>query len=627
MKAFTTILCIVLLSPPMLFGQPAVTVQLQLVAGGRAEPVAITNAGDSRLFVVERAGRIQILNADGSWAPQPFLDIATLVNDGGIEQGLLGLAFHPNYAMNGFFYVHYTGGTGVGTSVVSRFSVSANPNDANEGSQFIIWDEVQPGPNTNHRGGDLHFGPDGNLWFALGDAGGTGDPSNYAQNLNLPWGKMLRINVNSGSPYSIPATNPYAGGGGLAEIWASGMRNPWRFSIDEVTGDVWIGDVGQGVWEEIDRWPSGDNSAPNFGWRCYEGTGNYNTVGCGALGTYDAPIAQHNQNTGWCAIVGGHVYRGSDFPRLSGRYIYTDWCLGTFISLRPDGANWEADTLLESGIIGYAAIGEGMDGELYVCNQQNGEIRRIIDPIATVQVSAKVFLEGPFDNATDQMKDDLRVAGYLAVKEPYSALGFVQLGSGGETVPASVRAVAGANAIVDWVRLELRQSGSPTTVMATANALLQRDGDVVATDGSSSVTFAVAPGSYHVAIRHRNHLGCMTATTRALTVTAATVDFRVTGTSTYGTAARKTLDSHQLLWAGNATHDNMLVYVGAGNDRDPLLLAIGGSVPTGTVTGYRQEDINMDGVTRYIGGANDRDPILVNIGGAIPTSTKLEQLP
>lgn len=612
------------------FAQPPVSIQLQLVNGGRTEPVAIANAGDDRLFVVERGGLVYILNANGTWAAQPFLDISDRVNDGGGEQGLLGIAFHPNYANNGYFYVHYTGGTGIGNSRISRFSVSANPNDALETSEFFVWSVVQPGPNLNHRGGDIHFGPDGHLYFALGDAGGIGDPGNYAQGLTQPFGKILRINVDGTQPYSVPASNPYvgAGGGTLPEIWAHGLRNPWRFSIDEPTGDVWIGDVGQGAFEEINRWPGGNNTGPNFGWRCYEGTAAYNTAGCTGQGTYDGPVVEHGQPAGWCAIVGGHVYRGQNFPRLSGRYIYVDWCLGSFRSLEPNGGGgWVQDTLLDSGVFGFAAIGETASGELYVCNQNNGNVYRLADPYSTVRLSARVFLEGPYNSGTDDMSDALRLAGLVPTTEPYTALDFPQRGWSGETVTTGALAVTGPNAIVDWVHLELRQSGAPANIVATAHGLVQRDGDIVAGDGTSPVVFTALPGNYHVAVRHRNHLGAMTSAALALSATTTVVDLRVAATTTFGTNARKTVGTRRVLWTGNVVRDTQLKYTGSNNDRDPILTAVGGTIPTNTVTGYRPEDCNLDGVVRYTGTANDRDPILVNIGGSVPTSTLTEQLP
>lgn len=613
------------------YAQP-VTIELQLVNGGLTEPVAIANAGptDDRLFVVERAGTVRILRADGTWEPQPFLDITDRVNDGGGEQGLLGLTFHPNYASNGYIYVHYCGGTGVGTSKVSRFTRNgSNPNDVVESTEFTIWTVNQPGPNTNHRGGDVHFGPDGYLWVGLGDAGGSGDPSNYAQNLTLPFGKILRLDVNGGSPYAIPSSNPYVGAGGgiLPEIWGSGLRNPWRFSIDELTGDVWIGDVGQSGYEEIDRWPGGDHSGPNFGWRCYEGTVPYNTTGCAAQNTYVQPITTHALSGGFCAIVGGHIYRGTNFSRLAGRYIYTDWCLGRFITLAPNGNGYTSETVLESGIMGFAAIGENGQGELYTCNQQTGDVYRIADPAATVRVSAKVFLDGPYDSSTDRMRDALRTAGQVPTGEPYGALGFVRRGWGGERTTSTVLGVSGDNAIVDWVRLELRQSGAAGTILATASALLQRDGDIVGVDGTSPVAFTAMPGNYHVAVRHRNHMGCMTSGAVALSSTAATVDLRLASTSAFGTNARKTVGSRQVLWSGNVVRDARLSYIGTDNDRDPILQAIGGVIPTNTITGYRVEDVNLDGTVKYTGENNDRDVILQNIGGVVPTNTLPERLP
>lgn len=621
---YTVILCAV---GAAVHGQP-LSIELQLVNGGLSAPVAIANAGDDRLFVVERVGRIRLLRADGTWAPQPFLDITDRVNTTGGEQGLLGLAFHPDHAANGHFYVHYTGGTGVGDSRVSRFSVSANPDVASPASETPIWSTTQPGPNTNHRGGDLAFGTDGMLYIALGDAGGTGDPGNYAQNRGLPFGKILRIHVDGAMPYTVPANNPFVGvPGALPEIWATGLRNPWRFSIDPLNGDVWIGDVGQDVYEEIDRWPGGDHSGPNFGWRCYEGSAPYNTSSCGPAGNYVAPVIAHPLDEGFCAIVGGHVYRGTNFARLQGRYIYTDWCLGRFMALTPNGNGYTQQVLLESGIMGFAAIGRNAQGELFTCNQQTGNVYRIADPLAQVRVAARVHLEGPYEAGPARMRDDLRVQGMIPANEPYAALGLPQRGWGGERVAPATLNTTGDQAIVDWVRLELRESGNPAHVVATASALVQRDGDVVAADGTSPVSFTALPGNYHVAVRHRNHLGCMTQAPLALSATATAVDLSLPGTPTHGTAARKAVGSRMVLWAGDPLKDGRIAYTGQPNDRDMLLSAIGGVIPTQVVHGYRAEDCNMDGSVLYTGANNDRDLILVNVGGTVPTNTRTEQLP
>ncbi|MBL7937857.1 MAG: trypsin-like peptidase domain-containing protein [Flavobacteriales bacterium] len=242
-----------------------------------------------------------------------------------------------------------------------------------------------------------------------------------------------------------------------------------------------------------------------------------------------------------------------------------------------------------------------------------------------LRVAAQAFLEGPYINGQSLMTDSLRKAGLIPAQEPYNGLGFGN--AGGETVSTAVLNTTGNNAIVDWVLLELR-SGSPSyTVLARRSALLQRDGDIVDTDGTSAVLFAYAPGSYHVAVRHRNHLGAMTAAPVALSATAATVDFRSSTTATYGTQARRTIGTAQVFWAGDCVRDGNLLYSGSGNDRDAILSRIGGIVPTNTAVGYDVQDVNLDGITKYTGAANDRDYILSGIGGIVPTNIRAQQLP
>ena len=246
-----------------------------------------------------------------------------------------------------------------------------------------------------------------------------------------------------------------------------------------------------------------------------------------------------------------------------------------------------------------------------------------------VKVDLKAWLEGPYDSGTGWMKDDLRIAGGLPLAEPYTALGFTSAAAGGgETTSALVLGTTGGNAIVDWVRIELRSAIDPTIVMATRQCLIQRDGDVVsAFDGTSPVTFSIGFANYYVVLRHRNHLGCMTLTTRALNSTATIIDLRTTATSTYGTEARKTISTVQALWAGNVVRDGMLKYTGASNDRDPILVRVGSTIPTNSVNGYFSEDVNLNGVVKYTGTSNDRDPILVNVGGTSPNAVRNEQLP
>jgi glucose/arabinose dehydrogenase len=363
--------------------QNPVELQLNNWATGLTEPVDIAHCGDSRLFVVLQPGVIRIITDSMTVLPTPFLNIQSIVNDAGNEQGLLGLAFDPAYASNGYFYVHYTGGSGNGFSVVSRFTVSADSNIADVNSQVVLF--TWPQPFANHNGGDLEFGPDGNLYIALGDGGSAGDPQGNAQDLTDPLGDILRIRPEPDSTYSIPADNPWvnAGGDTLPEIWASGLRNPFRFGFDALTGDVWIGDVGQNAWEEIDLWPGGTVGAPNFGWRCYEGIAPYNTSGCQPQNVYVPPVTVHeNVFTGgdWCSSIGGRVYRGTQFPRLQGRYIYTDYCAAEFWSLTPDGLGvWNDELLLDGAGQGWVCIAEGNDGSLYTCNQLTGVVRKIVD--------------------------------------------------------------------------------------------------------------------------------------------------------------------------------------------------------------------------------------------------------
>ena len=244
-----------------------------------------------------------------------------------------------------------------------------------------------------------------------------------------------------------------------------------------------------------------------------------------------------------------------------------------------------------------------------------------------VLIQAKVWLEGPYV-AGGIMKDDLRAASLVPTAEPYTTLGFAQAGNGGgETCASGVLLNTGADAIVDWVRLELRAAGSPSALVATRQALLQRDGDVVDVDGTSPVSFAEQPGNYFVAVRHRNHLGCITAQAITLNGTATTVDFTSLATATYGTDARKPSGSERLLWMGNAWTDNKLSYTGTQNDRDPILDRIAAPDPTASIQGYFPEDCSMDGFVRYTGSGNDRDPILLNIEGNLPTDIRMEQLP
>lgn len=356
-------------------------------ATGLSEPVALANCGDDRMFVVQRAGSIKIISDSMTVVQRPFLNITSQVNSGQNEQGLLGLAFEPNYLESGYFYVYYITGTGAGTSRVSRFQVSNDPDSADAASETIIYE--WPQPYWNHNGGDIHFGPDGYLYVGFGDGGSGNDPEQNGQDYTEPLGGMIRIDVSDhGTTYTIPESNPFFGTASdtLPEVWATGLRNPWRWSFDRSTGDLWIGDVGQNAWEEVDFWPAGDNSCPNFGWRCREGfvaTPGVSQSNCGGAADYVAPVAAFDHvaaNQGgqaWCSVIGGYVYRGNWFPHHTGHYIFTDYCAGDFLTF---GEGNDVDTMLMSTTAGYSGFGQDAEGQLYVANQINGQVRKLYDP-------------------------------------------------------------------------------------------------------------------------------------------------------------------------------------------------------------------------------------------------------
>ena len=366
--------------------QPAF--QLENFATGFDNPVDIAHAGDDRLFIVEREGYIKITDLDGNVFPADFLDIHTLIESGYQEQGLLGLAFHPNYADNGYFYVHYTDNDG--NSVVSRFSVSTfNADLADPTTELILFTADQPF--VNHNGGCIKFGPDGYLYIGLGDGGSAGDPGDRAQNPENRLGKMHRIDVDGGSPYAIPADNPFATATDtLPEIWAIGYRNPWRFSFDRLNGNMWVGDVGQNLQEEIDVELAGDGGH-NYGWRCYEGFDEFNDSGCDDdVSSYTMPILQypHNFTTGGFSVTGGFVYRGTEYPGMYGYYMFADYVSGNWWWVNADaGAPYIYERVddVEADI---AVFGEDVNGELYAGDLAAGIIYRITDACGSFNLTA-----------------------------------------------------------------------------------------------------------------------------------------------------------------------------------------------------------------------------------------------
>ena len=351
-------------------------VEIKEFASNLNFPVEIANAGDERLFVLERTGIIKIINEDGTVMQNPFLNIQNQVHitAGQSEQGLLGMAFHPEYEKNGFFFIHYTAPNDDG--IISRYVVDPNdPNLAQESSEQIIMQIPQPF--INHNGGCLRFGPDGYLYIGLGDGGSLGDPQNLAQNTQTLLGKMLRIDIDNGTPYSIPADNPFVNDDSvLDEIWAIGLRNPWKFSFDDQTGDLWIADVGQGEWEEINLQAADSPGGENYGWRCREGNNNFNTLGCPPASDFDPAFLEYShEGLTHCSITGGFVYRGNvQEVNQSNAYFYADYCSGTIWAAYETANGYvqeEVDRQFGSAI---TTFGQGHDGEIYFANAVNGRI-------------------------------------------------------------------------------------------------------------------------------------------------------------------------------------------------------------------------------------------------------------
>lgn len=350
-------------------------------------PIEITHAGDgsNRLFVAEQSGLIKIYDMNSRQIlAEPFLDLSNEVIFNG-EQGLLGLVFHPDFAQNGFFYVNYTRPVNdKAETVIARFQVSAsNANQGDAASAQEILTISQPA--SNHNGGKIAFGPDGYLYIGMGDGGGGGDPSNYAQNPDVLLGKILRIDVDHDLPYTIPPDNPYAVSGGRPEIWSLGVRNPWRFSFDRARGDLWMGDVGQGDWEEINFQPADANGGTNYGWRCYEGTHVFSTSPpCNDpdyIANLTMPVFEYGHNQG-LSVTGGFVYRGSLYPALNGSYFFGDFVSGKIWSSYPLLQGFASPQQKLDTSMNISTFGEDESGELYLADYYSGSIYQLTDAAA-----------------------------------------------------------------------------------------------------------------------------------------------------------------------------------------------------------------------------------------------------
>jgi glucose/arabinose dehydrogenase len=352
--------------------QAALAVELAPIAAGFERPTFLTHTGDERLFVSEQVGRISVIE-NGQILPTLFLDIQDRVGSEALEQGLLSVVFHPNYAQNGSFYVNYTDLGG--STIISRFQVNdADPNTADPASERVIMTLAQPF--GNHNGGQLGFGPDGYLYIGMGDGGSGGDPENNGQNPATLLGALLRIDVDEADTYTVPADNPFVGDPNRAdEIWAYGLRNPWRFSFDRLTGDLYLSDVGQRIWEEINFQPALSGGGENYGWNILEGSHCYDTESCDGAGAV-LPVAEYSHDSG-CSITGGYVYRGSQFPTLTSNYFFADYCTGIIWGLfRQTDGSWLQNVVLESGRT-VSSFGEDSAGELYLLDHASGEIFQI----------------------------------------------------------------------------------------------------------------------------------------------------------------------------------------------------------------------------------------------------------
>jgi glucose/arabinose dehydrogenase len=386
--------------------------------------VFLTHADDNtdRIFIVEQSGRIKVFpNSSNASSAKEYLNITDRVTSGG-EMGLLGLAFHPDYENNGYFYVNYTTETPTLRTVISRFQVTSNPDSADKNSEFEILTFNQP--YQNHNGGWIGFGPnDGYLYIAVGDGGSGGDPQNYAQRINTLLGKILCIDVDGGTPYAIPPTNPFydSTGNVKKEIYAWGLRNPWRCSFDPITGKLWAGDVGQNTWEEIDIIENGKN----YGWRCYEGTHPYNTSGCN-YPEYINPIWEYPHGAE-CSITGGYVYRGPSVPELAGKYIYGDYCSRKIWALEYDGITPPTNQYLLTAPNSITSFGVDQNNELHITSS-DGKIYRFTPTITDNEPENNptgYFIEqnypNPFNPST-MIKYNLPEDSDVAIKI-YDALG------------------------------------------------------------------------------------------------------------------------------------------------------------------------------------------------------------
>ncbi|HEY6977778.1 MAG TPA: PQQ-dependent sugar dehydrogenase [Chitinophagaceae bacterium] len=425
-----------------LIAQP--TLGFNRIAQGLTSPVDIKNAGDDskRLFIVEQSGTIRIYR-NGRLLRKPFLNVSSIVKYDGNEAGLLSVAFPPNYKQSGYFFIYYSA---LNFNVtLARYHVSAtNPNVADPNSGVILFSYPKPGGQTNHNGGTLQFGKDGYLYISIGDGGGEGDPFNNAQNGQSPFGKMHRIDINvTNAPYyQIPPDNPFVNDPKmLHSVWALGLRNPWKWSFDRKNGNMWIGDVGQNTWEEVDFIKPPQSAGSNYAWRCYEGNDAYNTSNCRNASNYDLPIFQyhHNATDGGACIIGGYVYRGSAFQQLRGYYICADYISGNAWKLKSNNAGgW--DVYLQKNVPqGLVSFGEDETGELF-SSTRNGNVYRITVQTSLAQSSPDSIISQTATYIYPTLVDNRTIT--LVLKDAFQIVRLIDM-SGHEVMRKDISGVTG----------------------------------------------------------------------------------------------------------------------------------------------------------------------------------------
>jgi glucose/arabinose dehydrogenase len=468
-----------------------ITIQLQPVVSGLSSPVFVTNAhdGSNRLFIVEQGGIIKVLQP-GATVPTEFLNITTRVLSGG-ERGLLGLAFHPQYTSNRRFFVYYTRQTDGAIRIAEYQTSAGNPNVADTTEKIII--EIPHPNNSNHNGGTLEFGPDGLLYFAPGDGGSANDPPNNSQNIESLLGKMIRINIDvTGAPYASPADNPYVGVAGRDEIYAIGLRNPYRFSFDRGgTRQLYVGDVGQGAWEEIDIITRGGN----YGWRIMEGNHcnpNFNGGVCTPPAGHIPPIAEYSSASpsSRCSITGGYVYRGRRGTVPTGAYIFADYCTGEILMLNPATGSGSQTLLLDTSLF-IVGFGEDEGGEIYVVG--GSAINRIVNPNAPVPRNVVADFDG-------DLRTDISVfrpsSGAWYIRQSFTnSLSGILFGTNGDTVtPGDYDGDGKTDVAVcrNGVFYVLRSSNNSVLVQTWGNGTPSDDVRVIADyDGDRKTDFAV----------------------------------------------------------------------------------------------------------------------------------------